>query len=310
MKKLVRLFVAATLAAVICALYFYLFAPNQLYVAYRCVTSAESWKDCYSGKPFNFSIKTHGIIYEGNSGDGMDRNLLRYGWYEKQETFFLRDVSKGGVFLDIGANVGFYSLYMARHAKAVHAFEPWEPALKKFRTAVDRNGIRNIVIHPVGLGETREVLSYQEPEGENTGIGSFAFVDKEGAHKQLQIVTGDEALKEAGFYDVELIKMDIEGFERSALRGLQNTLKRSRPIVVFELTVDPKRAVLFKSMEDLVGTFPADYEFMMFTDWDGYTGKYQLGPLAVNFDNHFQYNVVAFPAEKKGSIPLKGPVKA
>lgn len=90
--------------------------------------------------------------------------------------FFLRDVSRGGVFLDIGANKGLYSLFMSRYQKEIHAFEPYEPVLKKFRASVANNGIRNIVIHPVGLGDRRERLTFEKPGGNNMGLGTFAFV--------------------------------------------------------------------------------------------------------------------------------------
>jgi FkbM family methyltransferase len=313
MLKCVRLAIAVSLAAIGSVLYFHWTEPQRLYTTYRCLRGAESWTACYSGSPFSFRTETLGIIYEGNTRDGIDRAVLNYGAHEKPEVFFLRDVSTGGIFLDVGANKGLYSLVMSRYQKQVHAFEPYETVLKKFREMVAKNGIRNIVIHPIGLGEKRERLIFQEPDEENMGLGSFAFVSKNRAHRELEVMTGDEALSKAGVTEVELIKMDIEGFERPALRGLAQTLARGRPIVVFELTIDPARPTLFKSVEDISKVFPVGYEFLVFKDWDLFTGGYELGPLSghVRFDHASTqpYNVIAFPIEKKDRVPLKGPVR-
>ena len=89
--------------------------------------------------------------------------------------------------------------------------------LRKFRRYVERNAIKNIVIHPVGLGETSKQLPFAQPTGPNMGLGSFAFL-RGGEQNALELVAGDDALKDV---DVEIIKIDIEGFERPALAALR-----------------------------------------------------------------------------------------
>jgi hypothetical protein len=124
---------------------------------------------------------------------------------------------------------------------------------------------------------------------------------------ELEIVSGDVALKQAGVTHVDLIKMDIEGFEKSALLGLADGLRRDRPVVVFELTIDPERPGLFSSTADLRDAFPKDYDFLVFSQWDFYTGFYELADLAkmARFGRVSTYNAVAYPKEKKGQIALK-----
>jgi len=58
--------------------------------------------------------------------------------------------SDQGVFLDIGANTGQHSLFMSRHAKEIHAFEPWAPVLIKLRRHIEINRLKNVVVHPSG----------------------------------------------------------------------------------------------------------------------------------------------------------------
>ena len=313
MLKLLKLAIVAGITGIACILFFYLTDQSAIYFIYRCIEGAKSPLDCYLGKPTPFRTATFGMIYEGSTGEGIDLHILRYGAYEKSQLFFLRDVSRGGVFLDIGANTGSYSLFMSRYEKEIHAFEPYEPVLKKFRTLLAKNGIRNVIIHPVGLGERHEHLTFQKPPDDNMMLGSFAFVFNTGSHDQLEIVTGDAALKEFGVTDVELIKMDIEGFERPALKGLKDTLASSRPIVMFELTISMAKPVLFKSVNQIVDAFPSGYEFLTFKSVDPYTGVYELQPLKeqlLTFASNFeQHDIIAYPKEVRDRIPLKGPLK-
>jgi len=288
----------------------YIQNPVLLFIYYGCITGAESPIDCVTGKPTHFRSSLFGMRYEGETEDLIDWHVLVLGAYEKPELFFLRDVSRGGVFLDIGANKGVYSLFMSKYAKEIHAFEPYDPVLQRFRHMIAINGIKNIFIHPVGLGEKAALLTFEQPKKNNEGMGSFAFVSTAGQHEQLQVVTGDEALEAAGVKEVELVKMDIEGFERPALIGLKKTLKRDRPIIVFELTARRDNSVLFKSEKDLRDHFPANYKFLQLEDRQAFTGAYSLAPLSVNFDSEFeQHDIVAFPIEKESQIPLHGPVR-
>jgi FkbM family methyltransferase len=291
---------------------FYQMRPVLAYAIYRCLTGAESVFACIDGKPTGFKTTMFGMVYEGNTGDLLDRHVLGFGAYEKPELFFLRDVSRGGVFVDIGANKGVHSLFMSKYSREVHAFEPYEPVLKRFRQAIKANGIKNIFVHPVGLGDKAQRLVFEEPAKDNDGTGSFAFISGSGKHQQLEIVPGDQALEAAGVKIVDLIKMDIEGFERPALEGLRKTLMQSRPIVVVEITIRVNNPVLFKSMQQIRSVFPDNYEFFEFGDRNLFTGSYTIDPLDgfINFASELeQHNVIAVPTEKKGGIPLKGPVK-
>jgi hypothetical protein len=104
--------------------------------------------------------------------------------------------------------------------------------------------------------------------------------------------------------------MDIEGYEKLALKGLQKTLRKHRPIVEFELSTDPKSSVSIKSKEELLALFPKDYEFLVFR-YDPIhrvSGTYILEPIGdlIHFDLAGQRDIVAYPVEKKKYIALKG----
>jgi FkbM family methyltransferase len=315
--KVLKLSGAALLTLSLCFSYTFLFARSRLDGNYRCWRYAVSFVSCFGDKAFDFIADIDGIQYEGNTGNYIDASILYLGAYEKDILFFLRDAmtaaySGRGVFIDIGANTGQHSLFMSRYATEVHAFEPWEPVLKRFRRMVENNQIKNIVIHPVGLGDQNSRKPFFKPGPTNLGTGSFVegFRSQYSAEGQLEIQIGDDALANAGVESVALIKMDIEGYEKLALKGLQKTLRKHRPIVEFELSTDPKSSVSIKSKEELLALFPKDYEFLVFR-YDPIhrvSGTYILEPIGdlIHFDLAGQRDIVAYPVEKKKYIALKG----
>jgi FkbM family methyltransferase len=315
--KALRLSLAALLALVFCLTGLYIVDRERFYYNYRCWQLAVTLSSCFGSGEFDFVADVNGARYEGKSGNVIDSNVFFYGAHEKPILYFLRDTmqsaySNQGIFLDIGANTGQHSLFMSRYAKEIHAFEPWEPVIKRFRRMVENNHIKNIVIHPFGLGDENSKKPFFKPPNNNPGTGSFveAFKQDNSLEGELEIRTGDSALEKAGVTSVALIKMDIEGYEKPALKGLRRTLQVHRPIVEFELTIDPKSPVSIKNKDELTALFPEKYQFLVFSDKnDPWTGTYFLQPISerLRFDKAEQYDVVAYPKEKEKSIFLKGP---
>lgn len=264
-------------------------------------------------RPVEFLVDFYGYKYHGKSDNYIDAHILYCGAYEKPELYFLRDVMQaeggGGVFVDVGANTGQHSMFMSRYSREVHAFEPYPPVLARFREMVSSNGIQNIQVHPVGLGNQNSKLPFYEPPPDNLGTGSFdpSFKSNNQAESilELEIVVGDDEFEKLGISRVDLIKIDIEGYEKPALEGLSRTLQAQRPVVVMELTVDPELVSSFKSEQELRSAFPERYEFLVFDEqrWHGGLGHYALTDFDINFREVGQHNLVIFPSEKASAIP-------
>jgi len=313
--KALRLIAAGGLSLAAVAAYLYFADPAALRRAYLCFTQAKSVASCYRGAGVDFVADIGGVRYEGNTSNGIDQDIFYYGAYEKHILYFLRDVMSGvygrrGTFVDVGANTGQHSLFVSRFASEVHSFEPWEPVLARFRRMVEANHIKNIVIHPVGLGNENSRKPFYKPPQDNLGAGSFisGFNPNTSYASDLEIQIGDEALGKAGVKNVVLIKMDIEGYEKPALLGLSRTLRKNRPIVEFELSIDPKGPLSIKSKEELAALFPDNYGFLVFTGSENpASGDYVLAPLEplLRFDRVSVHDLVAYPMEKKAVVPLR-----
>jgi len=311
MKRKKGLLLAALLATVIGVSYLSWFV-NQHFVR-TCLRSAHHWYVCFFDQDFDFSTDFYGMKYEGNTKNLLDRAVLFAGGFEKPVLHFLKDVlianfSNQGIVVDVGANVGQHSMYMSRYARRVHAFEPYEPVLERFRRMIELNSIKNIVIHPVGLGNKNEKIPFFKPPEFNLGTGSFEgrFYSANTPFEELEIVIGDEALEKAGVDQVSLIKIDVEGYEKPVLQGLARTLRLYRPIVVVEVTIKPEESFGFKSKEDLRSVFPEDYDLLVFgTSIYSREIFYQLTEIGPQhrFDLPTSHEVVAYPAERKDRIP-------
>ncbi|MGH7887322.1 MAG: FkbM family methyltransferase, partial [Candidatus Binatia bacterium] len=142
--------------------------------------------------------------------------------------------------------------------------------------------------------------------------GSFVdgFRSDNSYEGELEIQKGDDAFDKEQIKSVSVIKMDIEGYEKLALQGLRNTLNKHRPVIVFEITTNPKSPVSIKSKEELTALFPEKYEFLVISDKsDKATGAYFLESIdgIVRFDQAEQHDLVAYPAERKDAISRQGP---
>lgn len=258
-------------------------------------------------KPIDFTVDFFGMKYQGNSDDLIDSNVLYFGAYEKDVLFFMRDVilaggKTGSIFVDVGASNGQHSLFMSAYAGTVHAFEPYQPVLKKFNAMIELNNIDNIEIHPVGLGDEEEEIIFYEPPESNLGTGTFvqSYLEDKTEGSVLQIVPGDIALRDVDIARISVIKMDVEGYEKPALKGLRKTLEAARPFVVFEISIDPEIDTFFKSMDELLAVFPEDYGLVTFVKemQNRISGNYRFVSFSPDFSVKDQFDVVAYPQEK------------
>jgi FkbM family methyltransferase len=106
------------------------------------------------------------------------------------------------------------------------------PCSKKFRRLIEINGINNVIIHSFGLGNEDSKKPFYRPPDINLGIGFFVpgFSEENTPDSALEIHKRDDVLEYSGIGPVGLITMDIEGYEKPALLGLQRTLRKDRPV--------------------------------------------------------------------------------
>lgn len=211
------------------------------------------------------TINYFGQTYECDLGSFVDWMICFYGAYELGVLEVLRQAAhlagSGAVFLDIGANVGTHSLYMSRYAAQVHAFEPWALARDRLNASLAVNNIKNIHVHPFGLGDDEAELPFFAPDSANLGTGSFCQgVNVNKPQASLRIRRGDDTLAQLGLTRIDVIKIDTEGFEIKVLNGLRDTLWRHAPVLVVEIALAAKDGMDEAAIRAL---FPVDWQVLM-----------------------------------------------
>lgn len=269
-----------------------------------------------------FKCRFFGLDYHGRFDNNIDSAIYFYGAFEKPLLLFMRDAlqaiaADGGVFLDIGANVGQHSLGVSNIASQVIAFEPWQVVRERLSYHIKLNQLKNIEVVDAGLSDHTGSQVFFAPSGVNAGIGSFDPDSQQKGNQaagELRLIRGDDYFAEHPPAQIHLIKMDVEGFEKPALQGLENTLKKYRPVLVCELSYGQRLS--FTSIEELRSCLPENYELLCLNKRraDGSkrqrqnararsTGEYTLvpyrGPLSTGQDD-----VIACPQEYLETLPM------
>ena len=134
--------------------------------------------------------------------------------------FTLRYLRPGDAFLDVGANIGFYSLLASsvNDGAPVLAYEPHPLGSSRLHENISLNQLQNVVVRPVAVGaSTASAQLTAELFDENRILA--AGEDRRGV--EVQVVTLDDEIHERGLdpASVALVKIDTEGFEAQVLKG-------------------------------------------------------------------------------------------
>ncbi len=161
---------------------------------------------------------------------------------ERATFAYLRSLVKpGSVVYDVGANLGIYSIQLARRCGPggyVYCFEANPVCVHYLRANLSLNGLDNAEILPVALldytGQTGFTLNYGNS---NLGLseGSGLFVSKVGHRIDVPCFELDTLVEGFGLRRPDLIKVDIEGAESRAVAGMLRTLEWHRPNLLLEL---------------------------------------------------------------------------
>lgn len=142
-----------------------------------------------------------------------------------------RDVQRGDVVLDCGANVGVYTrLALDAGARTVVAIEPGPENLEALqRNFASEIAAGRVIVVPKGVWDKEDVLTLKV-DPSNTAANTFVMELKDGQPGvEVPLTTIDKLVEELGLERVDYIKMDIEGAEQRALRGAAGTLAKFHP---------------------------------------------------------------------------------
>lgn len=162
--------------------------------------------------------------------------------YENAEQRFVRETVKTGqVALDIGANVGLFSLLLASLVGPeghVHSFEPFPRVAAQLERSREENSFESyLTINRVAVGSEAATIDLISPRVSTNWGGSYLRSPGNGVPNNHTTISVSVIRLDDYSIDrkVDFIKMDVEGAELHTIRGAHDLLQRDRPVILAEL---------------------------------------------------------------------------
>ena len=231
------------------------------------------------------------------------RSLRLYGEWAPGETALLSGiVQHGDVVIDVGANIGYHSLFFSRlvgEDGTVISFEPDRTThqLLQFNSVI--NDLNNVTIFNSLVGRDSRIVTSWRVEAEKDNRGSTSFVtnvdnDSEDRCDPLMQVSLDSLNLDR----CDFIKIDVEGFEPEVFAGATETLTRCRPVILYEQRSEENyheiqkilRSADYRSYWSVTHCYP---EFNIHDNKDDFfKGATEINILAIPHENVADYSLV------------------
>jgi FkbM family methyltransferase len=205
---------------------------------------ARSWE----GVAGKWTLFEHpeGFLIRVKLGDSVSVAILRGNYDRATSDAVLAHLSPGGTFIDIGANVGWFTLLAAKFYRdrggRVFSFEPQAEIFRNLTRSVSANGFESIAtVHCVALGDRNGEIQMIDA-GSNSG-GSSIVAPELGRpeFETVQIRRFDDVVP--ALKRVDIVKMDIEGAEPLFFKGATEFVGAHRPLIVSEVAVRKLKSV-------------------------------------------------------------------
>lgn len=172
------------------------------------------------------------------SGDAIGRSIYKRGCYDMDISQYIMEniqFQDKDVFLDIGANIGWYSLLLGKNNSnlTIYSFEPDPINLGLLKENVKNNHLKNITIIPKALSDrTGSAILYKYP---NKNAGRHSLLPINDYQKvKVETQTLNEFIKEVLDSDqiIRFIKIDVEGFEFQVFKYGEKALERTENVLL------------------------------------------------------------------------------
>jgi len=176
-----------------------------------------------------------------NTNDRLASRILCEGAFEPVVRREIeRLTSRHSNVIDIGANIGYYTILMSKLIgpdKSVYAFEPQPGVVNSLRANIKASGLLNVSVFPLALSDAAGSVGFHIPMEGSEAHGSIHANGRFEVMKIVDVETQrlDDVLSQLGSPEIGLIKMDAEGAELSILRGAAGLLSGpNKPVLIFE----------------------------------------------------------------------------
>lgn len=186
-------------------------------------------------------------------------HYLYFGFKDEGQDKLFNLVRKGNVVLDIGTNIGSTLLRMASIVEEtgfIYGFEPDPINYENCMQNIALNSFKNVRVSQIGLGSSVGSFDLVVDTESNRGGNRISFQETLKNITTISVNTLDKWMQENKVLKIDVIKIDVEGFELKVLKGGEEAINTHKPQLFIELDDDNLRAVddsassLIKLLED------------------------------------------------------------
>jgi FkbM family methyltransferase len=190
------------------------------------------------GSEFILHVPSNGSVRVGYR-ETLGLSSLLYGTFEKGELEFVSQYLRpGNAVMDIGANIGLFSVVMGRtigQTGVVIAFDPVPANITRLKSNLNENGISTDGVYELALGSTNGKMELKMSD--DTAYASMHTVEhglENGQIIQVNVKRLDDVWNERGRPMISFIKMDVEGAELEVIEGSGEMIAQCHPTMLIE----------------------------------------------------------------------------
>lgn len=197
----------------------------------------------------------NGALFRVRPNDFVENRICFFGVWEPTITrLFEGNLKPGDYVVDVGANVGYYSVLSARLVGPqgqVYALEPSRSIRERLETNLLLNASANVQVFPVGAWHEPGRATLNLVDG-NRGSSTLGATQNSTESESVELVRIDEVIPESVHSKIRLLKIDVEGAEWSALRGAERILEKAAGLTVICEVCPERLAALGSCVDDLL----------------------------------------------------------
>jgi len=187
------------------------------------------------------TMMKHGFIMRLNLANKEHLHMWLYGTHDERYEISMVEklVREGDICWDIGANIGFYTLFLSKLAGPSGRVFSIEPAERTFQHLVENislNNVNNVKTLKLGIGDSdKEAVLYCNNPEFGEGTASLKFQDGNSSEESVTIASIDNLITKEVMSKPDFIKIDVEGFQCEVFKGGVNYFTQYAPLILAEL---------------------------------------------------------------------------
>ena len=167
-------------------------------------------------------------IFAYHKEECITKHLMKYTCWEPEITSIMfKILNKDSVFFDVGTFIGYYPIVLHSNCKKIHCFDINHNNILRLNNSIDMNNIKNIIVNNYAVSDrSDEYFCLENRNTKNLGSLKTEMPTKNDLRNLIKSISIDDYIETNNIDNIDLIKIDVEGYELKCLYGLENSIKK------------------------------------------------------------------------------------